>query len=180
MSNENTYWRDPALGERADFEVQGGRMRAYVAGSGEPLVFVHGALVNANLWRKVVPCSPRLPLRRLEMPLGSHEIPMPTPDLLHPTAIADLIPKRSQALGLDRPTVIGNDSGGGLTQIALSRHPEFAGRLVLTSCDAYENFPPKFFGLMLWPPALPGARSRDVRRHAVPRTSQPPDLRSAG
>lgn len=156
MSKSNTYWRDPALGEQREFEVASGRMRAYVAGTGEPLVFVHGALVNANLWRKVVArLSPDFQCICLEMPLGSHEIPMPERDMLDPTAIADLIPEAVQALGLEQPTVIGNDSGGGLTQIALSRNPEFASRLVLTSCDAYENFPPRFFDLLLYPLRYP-------------------------
>jgi pimeloyl-ACP methyl ester carboxylesterase len=130
-------------------------MRVFEAGTGEPIVFVHGALVNANLWRKVVPrLSPDFRCITLDMPLGSHELPVPDADLSIP-GIADMIADAIAELGLESPTIVGNDSGGGLTQIALSRHPDLAGRVVLTSCDAYENFPPRFFRILLWPTRFP-------------------------
>jgi pimeloyl-ACP methyl ester carboxylesterase len=155
MSNEYRYWRDPALGEATEVETSGGRMRAFVAGSGEPIVFVHGALVNANLWRKVVPIlAPDFRCVTLDLPLGSHELVMPQADL-SPTGLADLIADAVGALGLERPTLVGNDSGGALSQIALSRHPDLASRLVLTSCDAYDEFPPRFFAVLLWPARYP-------------------------
>lgn len=150
MTRGNTYWRDESLGEVREIEVGGGRMRVFEAGSGEPIVFVHGALVNANLWRKVVPLlSPDFRCVTLELPLGSHKIPMPDADI-SPVGLADMIAEAVGALALDNPTIVANDTGGGLTQIALARHPELAGKVVLTSCDAYENFPPKFFRASLW------------------------------
>ena len=155
MANENAYWRDPALGEASEIELSGGRMRVFSAGNGEPIVFVHGALVNPNLWRKVVPLlSKDFRCVCLEMPLGSHELAMPDADL-SPTGQADLIAEAIGALGLEQPTLVGNDTGGGLCQIALSRHPDLAGRVVLTSCDAYENFPPRFFKVLLAPTRYP-------------------------
>src|SRR5688500_16745821 len=136
MGNENRYWRDPALGEAREVETSGGRMRAFVAGTGEPIVFVHGALVNANLWRKVVPLLAKdFQCVCLELPLGSHELAMPDADV-SPTGLADLMAEAIGALGLERPTLVGNDTGGGLCQIAVSRHPDLASRLVLSSCDA--------------------------------------------
>ena len=154
-SSGNTFWRDPALGERRELELSGGRMRAFVAGEGEPLVFVHGALVNANLWRKVVPrLSGRFRCVCLDMPLGSHEVAMPAADL-SPPGLADLIAEAARELGLERPTLVGNDTGGALCQIAVTRHPDLAGGLVLTSCDAYDNFPPTFFKVVLAPSRFP-------------------------
>jgi pimeloyl-ACP methyl ester carboxylesterase len=155
MGNENRYWRDPALGEPTEIQTSGGRLRAFEAGSGEPIVFAHGALVNANLWRKVVPLlSPDFRCITLDLPLGSHEIPMPDADL-SPTGLADLIAEAVAELGLERPTLVGNDSGGALSQIAVSRHPDLVSRLVLTSCDAYDEFPPRFFDVLLWPARFP-------------------------
>ncbi len=152
---DNTFWRDPALGETQEISTSGGTMRAFVAGTGEPIVFIHGALVNANLWRKVVPrLAPDFQCVTLELPLGSHELAMPGADL-SPVGLADLIVEAIGALGLVEPTIVANDSGGGLAQIALSRNPDLAGRLVLTSCDAYENFPPRFFRVLLWPTRFP-------------------------
>jgi pimeloyl-ACP methyl ester carboxylesterase len=154
-THENLFWRDPALGEAQVVETSGGAMRVLSAGTGEPIVFVHGALVNANLWRKVVArLSPDFRCVCLELPLGSHELGMPDADL-SPTGLADLIAEAIGKLGLEEPTIVGNDTGGGLCQIALARHPELAGRVVLTSCDAYDNFPPRFFRAVLWPTRFP-------------------------
>jgi pimeloyl-ACP methyl ester carboxylesterase len=173
VSSENRYWRDPALGEPIEVETSGGKMRAFSAGTGEPIVFVHGALVNANLWRKVVPLlAPDSRCVTLDLPLGSHELAMPDADL-SPTGLADLIAEAIHGLGLEQPTVVGNDTGGGLCQIMLSRHPELASRLVLTSCDAYENFPPTFFKVLLWPtryPALARALFAPLRIRALRET----------
>jgi pimeloyl-ACP methyl ester carboxylesterase len=155
MGNENRYWRDPALGEPTEVETNGGTMRVFSAGSGEPIVFAHGALVNANLWRKVVPrLSPDFRCVTLDLPLGSHELAMPQADL-SPTGLADLIADAIGALGLEQPTLVGNDSGGALSQIAVSRHPDLVSRLVLTSCDAYDEFPPRFFDYLLFPARYP-------------------------
>ena len=157
MGQENKFWRDPALGTPREVELSGGRMRVFEAGAGEPIVFVHGALVNANLWRKVVPrLAPDFRCITLELPLGSHELAMPQADI-SPTGLAEMIADAVGALGLDSPTIVANDTGGGLTQIALGGHPELAGRVVLTSCDAYENFPPRFFRNLLWPARYPAA-----------------------
>jgi pimeloyl-ACP methyl ester carboxylesterase len=155
MAHPNLFWRDPALGEAQSVETSGGAMRAFSAGSGEPIVFVHGALVNANLWRKVVPrLAGDFRCVTLELPLGSHELAMPGADL-SPTGLADLIAEAISSLGLESPTLVGNDTGGALSQIAVARHPDLAGRLVLTSCDAYENFPPRFFRVVLAPARFP-------------------------
>jgi pimeloyl-ACP methyl ester carboxylesterase len=131
-------------------------MRAHVTGEGPAVVFVHGALVNANLWRKVVPRLDGLTRVTLDLPLGSHLDPMPAADL-SPTGLADLIGDAIEALGLEDVTLVGNDTGGGLSQILAVRRPERLGRLVLTSCDAFENFPPRFFRIVLAPARIPGA-----------------------
>lgn len=155
MASENTYWRDPELGEAREVEVDGTRIRAFVAGSGEPIVFQHGALVNANLWRKVVPLlATDFRCVTLDMPLGSHEIPTPDADL-SPAGLADLLAGAIRELGLERPTLVGNDTGGGVCQIAVTRNPDLVGRLVLTSSDAYDQFPPAFFKYLLKPLEFP-------------------------
>ena len=131
-------------------------MRVFEAGTGEPIVFVHGALVNANLWRKVVPrLSPDFRCVTLDLPLGSHELPVPDADLSTSDSRHDR--RGGRGARARSPTIVANDTGGGLTQIALAAHPELAGRVVLTSCDAYENFPPRFFRILLWPARFPAA-----------------------
>jgi len=144
------------LGPPRTLELSQGRLRVHVTGEGPPIVFVHGLLVNANLWRKVVPRLDGYTRMTLDLPLGSHLEAMPDADLTAP-GLADLIADVIDALDLTEVTVVGNDTGGGLTQIAAVRRPERIGRLVLTSCDAFENFPPPFFRVVLAPARIPGA-----------------------
>ncbi len=151
-------WRAPELGPARTLDMANGwRIRAHVTGDGPPLVFVHGALVNANLWRKVVPRLDGFTRVTLDLPLGSHLDPLPRKPALDVPALAGLIPGALEALDLRDAIVVGNDTGGGLTQIAAAAKPERIGGLVLTSCDAFENFPPRFFRIVLAPARIPGA-----------------------
>jgi pimeloyl-ACP methyl ester carboxylesterase len=150
-------WRSPDLGPAQTLDLGGGRtVRAHVTGEGPPIVFVHGALVNANLWRKVVPRLDGYKRVTLDLPLGSHIEPMPRDADLRPPALADLIADSLAALELTDVTLVGNDTGGGLSQIVATRRPERIGALVLTSCDAFDNFPPRFFRIVLAPARVPG------------------------
>ena len=150
-------WRSPDLGPARTLDLGGGRrVRAHVTGEGPPIAFVHGALVNANLWRKVVPRLDGYTRVTLDLPLGSHLEPMPKDADLRPPALADLIADSLAALELTDVTLVGNDTGGGLSQIVATSRPERIGALVLTSCDAFENFPPRFFRIVLAPARIPG------------------------
>jgi len=151
-------WRSPDLGPAQTLDLGGNRrLRVHVTGDGPPIVFVHGALVNANLWRKVVPRLDGYKRVTLDLPLGSHIEPMPKDADLRPPALADLIADSLAALELTDVTLVGNDTGGGLCQLAATSRPERIGALVLTSCDAFENFPPRFFRIVLAPARIPGA-----------------------
>jgi pimeloyl-ACP methyl ester carboxylesterase len=59
-------------------------------------------------------------------------------------------------LDLDDVTLVGNDTGGALTQLVATRRPERLGAIVLTSCDAFDNFPPRLFRIALAPARVPG------------------------
>src|SRR5919198_5087874 len=157
-SHDRTYWRDPALGEARDLDLPGGPLRCFEAGTGEPIVFVHGLLVNANLWRKVVSrLSPDFHCVALDLPLGSHTLPMPDTTDLSPPAAANLIADAIEALGLEDVTLVGNDTGGALCQMVVTSRPERIGRLVLTSCDYRDHFPPALFAYFKPAARIPGA-----------------------
>ena len=155
MTSEAASWRSEALGPARRLQLGRAAVRAHVTGEGPPIVFVHGALVNANLWRKVVPRLEGFTRVALDLPLGSHLEPVPEADLT-PPALADLIADAIEALELDDVTLVGSDTGGGLSQILVTRRPERIGRLVLTSCDAFDNFPPRLFRIVLAPARVPG------------------------
>jgi pimeloyl-ACP methyl ester carboxylesterase len=157
MAIDNAYWRDPVLGEPHTLELPGGPLRAFDTGSGAPIVFVHGLLVNANLWRKVVSrLAPDFRCIALDMPLGSHQVPLPAAAPRGAPAAAAMVADALDALDLDGATLVANDTGGAISQIAVTTRPERAGRLVLTSCDYRDNFPPKMFSYFKLAAAVPG------------------------
>jgi pimeloyl-ACP methyl ester carboxylesterase len=130
-------------------------------GSGAPVVFLHGLFVDGSLWEAVVE---RLPDRRcivLELPLGAHTVPAPDRSRLTPVGLADMIAEEIERLDLHDVTLVGNDTGGGLAQLVVTRHPERIAKLVLTPCDALEVFPPALFKPLFWagrfPPLLAAA-----------------------
>lgn len=145
------------LGEAKELRLPQGTVRYREVGSGPPVVFVHGLLVNGLLWRKV---APRLAGERRcivpDWPLGSHDVPLAPGADVSPGGIARLIADFIAALDLEDVTLVGNDSGGAICQLVVTRHPERIGRLVLTSCDAYDNFLPPLFRYLQWLARVPG------------------------
>ena len=143
--------------EKREIQLESGPIRYREAGEGPPIVFVHGYLVDGRLWDGVVDrLADRFRCIAPDWPIGSQRIAMnPDADLTPPgvaATIADLLAK----LGLDDVTIVGNDSGGAMAQILVTRHPERIARLVLTNCDTHENFPPGIFKYLPALANLPG------------------------
>jgi pimeloyl-ACP methyl ester carboxylesterase len=125
-------------------------------GSGPPVLFVHGLLVDGSVWESVIPpLSKSFRCITPTLPLGSHVRPMDAGADLSPLGLARLIAELIQRLELDRVTVVGNDTGGALSQLVAAHHPERLGGLVLTNCDAFENFPPRVLRPLLLPLRYP-------------------------
>jgi pimeloyl-ACP methyl ester carboxylesterase len=122
------------------------RIRESGPKDGPVLFFIHGFMVDGRLWRKVVAevdgwarcIAP-------DLPFGSHTIPMNDDADLSGAGVARLMAELLEALDVSDVTVIGNDTGGAMTQVLVTEHPDRIGRMVLTSCDAFEAFPPKLF-----------------------------------
>ena len=121
-----------------------------------PVLFVHGALVDARLWSSVAEHLAAQGFRCIlpNWPLGSHTLPVDDRAVLSPQNIAELIHRFIVDLDLTDVTLVGSDTGGGLCQFLIDAHPDRIGRLVLTNCDAFEVFPPfpfnAIFALMRW------------------------------
>jgi pimeloyl-ACP methyl ester carboxylesterase len=134
-----------------------GTIRYRDVGSGEPIVFVHGLLVNGLLWRKVAE-ELQKDFRCIapDWPMGSHSVAMnPDADLSAPgqaRIVADFL----EALELEGVTLVGNDSGGAVSQIVVAQRPERIGRLALLSCDCFEVFPPRLFAYLSLSARVPG------------------------
>ena len=128
------------------------------AGDGPAVVFVHGLLVDGTLWRKVTPlleADTRCVVP--DLPLGSHRVAMNADAEVTPAGVARLVGDFLAALDLQDVTLVGNDTGGAISQLVALDHGERLGRLVLTNCDCFEVFPPKEFAPMVKAARIPGA-----------------------
>lgn len=127
-----------------------GPIRYRELGTGDPVVLVHGLLVNSLLWEEVAEALARdFRVVAPDWPLGSQELPLDDGVDLTPPALAKLIADFIEALDLRDVTLVGNDTGGALAQLVAVDHPERVARIVLTPCDAYENFPPPMFAPLM-------------------------------
>src|SRR3954451_19148909 len=143
--------------DRKEIDLPAGRIRYREAGEGKPVVFVHGFLVDGRLWDGVVDrLSDRCRCIAADWPIAAHQLAMNPDADLSPPGIAALIASFLEALELEDVTIVGNDSGGAMSQVLVTKQPERIGRLVLTNCDTHENFPPGIFKAMPPLAKLPG------------------------
>ncbi|HWI95161.1 MAG TPA: alpha/beta hydrolase [Solirubrobacterales bacterium] len=169
-------------GQRKEIELPAGRIRYREAGEGKPVVFVHGFLVDGRLWDGVVDqLSGRCRCIAPDWPIAAHQVAMNPDADLSPPGIAALIASFLEALELEDVTIVGNDSGGAMSQVLVTRHPQRIGRLVLTNCDTHDNFPPGIFKAMPPLAKLPGGMtvlSAPFRIGALARTAFKPFART--
>ncbi len=134
-----------------------GTIRYREAGSGPPIVFVHGYLVDGRLWDGVVDAlADRYRCIAPHWPMGAQQVAMAPDADLSPPGVASIIESFLEALDLDDVTLVGNDSGGAMCQVLVARRPARVGRLVLTNCDTHDNFPPGIFKALPPLAKLPG------------------------
>jgi pimeloyl-ACP methyl ester carboxylesterase len=135
-----------------------GTVRYRELGAGEPIVLVHGLLANGELWRDVAPrLAADFRVIVPDWPLGSQELPLEPGADLSPLGLAGIVSDFLAALELENVTLVGNDTGGAVSQLVAIHHPERIGRLVLTPCDAYENFLPPAFRPLQALARIPGS-----------------------
>jgi pimeloyl-ACP methyl ester carboxylesterase len=154
----------------ADLECGAVSMRVF--GTGPLVVFNHGLAVDGRLWDPLIPHLPEgftyaLP----DWPLGSHRLRARSVAL---GDIADSIAALPSALGFKDAVFVGNDSGGGMTQIALARRPEVFRAVVFTSCDAFEQFPPAILAAIKPMAYAPGLLALFLRLFAYPAFNRMP------
>lgn len=133
-------------------ELPHGTVRYRLAGpersSAPAVVFVHGFLVNGGLWTRTADALADASIRSYapDWPLGSHTSALDSQADQSPRGIARQIVAFLTALGLEDVTLVGNDTGGAICQFLLDTDASRVGRVVLTNCDAFDNFPPAPFG----------------------------------
>ncbi len=144
-------------------------------GAGPVVVLVHGLLMDASLYDDVVADLARdhrciVPT----LPLGAHRHGAAEDADLSLRGIARLVAELLERLDLRDVTLVGNDTGGAIVQVLMADGGERVGRVVLASCDAFDNFPPGLTGRTLvrtgkLPPALFGLFMQQMRLKPVRR-----------
>jgi pimeloyl-ACP methyl ester carboxylesterase len=112
-------------------------------GSGPAAVFVHGVVTSGALWRHVIE-QVSAGTRCIAVDLPGHGGTPPRADM-SVTAMAGLVTDLCDGLGLDQVDLVGNDTGGAVSQLAAVKRPDLLRSFVLTNCDTEGNFPPPAF-----------------------------------
>lgn len=114
------------------------------AGDGPPALFIHGVLVSSLLWENVIRelADER---RCIAVDLPGHGRTKVQNDDYTLTAYAKMIEDFCDTLGLGTIDLVGNDTGGAISQFIATRRPDRLRTLTLTNCDVYDNLPPEAF-----------------------------------
>jgi pimeloyl-ACP methyl ester carboxylesterase len=141
-------------------------------GDGPVLVFLHGLTMDGSLWRKVVPgLVPDYRCVLPTLPLGGHRHPMRSGADLSLRGIALLVGEFIEKADLTDVTLVQNDWGGAQILIAEGDTTRMA-RLIISSCEAFGNYPPRPARAMVVAAQIPGglaAMLRLLRLRAVRR-----------
>lgn len=133
-----------------EIELSAGTIEyADTGGDGPVLVLLHGLMMNSTLWDG--PMADLAGDHRClapTLPLGAHRHPMPDADLSLPGA-ARLVAEFLDRLELHDVTLVGNDTGGAIVQLVMVTGAPRVGRVVLASCEAFDNLPPGLTGRTL-------------------------------
>ena len=96
---------------------------------------------------------------------------MPADADMRPPALARMLADLLDCLDLQDVVLVGNDTGGAICQLLAVHHPERIGALVLTNCDAFENFYPPVLRPLQVAARLPGFESL-LKGIATPRLAR--------
>ncbi|MET7659642.1 alpha/beta hydrolase [Streptomyces sp. NPDC005373] len=130
-----------------EYEDTGAQTDADAGGGGPTVVFLHGLMMDASLWDgPIAELSGEHRCVAPTLPLGAHRRAMRDDADLSLPGVARLVVEFLDRLDLRDVTLVGNDTGGALVQVVISEGAaERVGRVVLVSCEAFDNLPPGGF-----------------------------------
>ena len=119
-------------------------------GDGPAIVLLHGLMMDASLWDgPIAHLSGDHRCVAPTLPFGAHAHAMNADADLSLAGLARLVAEFLDRLDLRDVTLVGNDTGGALVQLLIRDGTARVGRVVLASCDAFDNFPPGLTGKTL-------------------------------
>ena len=131
--------------------------------------------MDSSLWADVLAeLSAEFRCLAPTLPMGAHRRAMRADADLSLPGIAGLLTEFVDRLDLHDVTLVGNDTGGALVQLLASDGSPRIGRIVLASCEAFDNFPARVTGKTLartgiLPPALFGLFMQQMRLRPIRR-----------
>jgi pimeloyl-ACP methyl ester carboxylesterase len=164
-----------------EIELSAGTIEYQDTGEGPVVVLLHGLMMDASLWNGTTAgLSADHRCVAPTLPLGAHRRAMHADADLSLPAIARLVVEFLDRLNLRDVTLVGNDTGGALVQLLIRDAANGAdgvgrvARVVLASCDAFDNFPPGLTGKTLvltgqLPPPMFGVFMQQMRLRPVRR-----------
>ncbi len=143
-------------------------------GDGPVLVFLHGVAMDGSVWAPVV-ADLRHDHRCVvpTLPLGAHRRPMRRDADLTLRGFGRMTAELLERLGLEEVTLVQNDHGAALA--LAGDNPQRVARLVISSCEAFENYPPGLPGKNLRVAAMvPGGLFIAMQAMRVPAVRRSP------
>jgi pimeloyl-ACP methyl ester carboxylesterase len=134
-----------------EIELSAGTLEYEDTGGDSPtIVLLHGLMMDASLWDGPI-ADLRVDHRCVAptLPLGAHRRAMHADADLSLRGVARLVAEFLDRLDLSDVILVGNDTGGALVQLLTCDGDARVGRVVLVSCDAFDNFPPGLTGKTL-------------------------------
>jgi len=119
-------------------------------GPGRVALFVHGLGTSSYLWRHVID---QLDGQRrcvaVDLPLHGQTPAAADQDFTLP-GFARFLAEFCEGLELTDVDLVANDTGGAVSQVFATGHPELLHTLTLTNCEAHDNLPPKVLLPAVW------------------------------
>jgi pimeloyl-ACP methyl ester carboxylesterase len=119
-------------------------------GPGRVALFVHGLGTSSYLWRHVIDqldgqrrcVAVDLPLHGLTPAAADQDFTLP--------GFARFLAEFCAGLELSDIDLVANDTGGAISQVFATGHPELLHTLTLTNCETHKNMPPKVLLPAAW------------------------------
>lgn len=112
-------------------------------GTGPVIVMLHGLIMDGSLWRHVVDLlTPEYRCVLPTLPLGAHRRPMRPDADLSMGGIANIVGEFLEKLDLRETTLVMSDWGGPQL-LAGGKWDDRIAKLVVCSCEAFDNVPPQ-------------------------------------
>jgi pimeloyl-ACP methyl ester carboxylesterase len=129
--------------KRQSVHTPSGHISYVENGQGPVALFVHGVLLNSYLWRHQLAGLGDV-RRCIAVDLLAHGATTIKPDQdVSYDAQAGMLAQFLDELNIADVDLVGNDSGGAISQIFAAHHPRRLRTLTLTNCDAHDNWPPE-------------------------------------